>query len=215
MCPIIGPGGKRSLSIIVVALLCASCALWRDRNAERNAPDEPEITAQSPAKDTGEDRESQLKGLVRARIEMAARNQENRKARLISRPPYHFKEYDEYPQGPDTYHIEMRETESRTAPASANVTIPKVRFATRLHRDRDEAQADTNFFRDTGAETVTYEFRYGKWLRAGSLFVAEKTEENVNGAWQPVEPKVERTVPQEEEQAESWWKRTWNTITGR
>jgi hypothetical protein len=89
-----------------------------------------------------------------------------------------------------------------------------LRYATRMHRKRDQAQADGNFLRDTGAQTISYELRNGKWWRAGSLFVAEKTEEYVSGEWVPVQEEVQRTVAAEEENA-NWFNRTWSAITGK
>ena len=109
----------------------------------------------------------------------------------------------------------MQERESRSAPLIADVVLAKQRFVTRLHRDRMEAQNDTNFLRDTGTETTTYELRNGGWVRVGSLFVASKSEENVNGEWAPVKETVERTVAAEEEKSQGWFGRTWSKITGK
>ncbi len=100
-------------------------------------------------------------------------------------------------------------------PYRAQVKIEKKRFATKMHRKRDEALADSNYFRDTGAETLTFELRNGRWYRAGSIFVAESTEENVNGEWVPAQEEVERTVAAEEENSENWWQRAWSSVTGR
>jgi len=85
-----------------------------------------------------------------------------------------------------------------------------------LHRKRGEAEQDANFLRDTGSETDTYELRNGKWVRVGSMFVATKSEENVNGEWLPVNETVKRTVAAEEQKARGgWFKRTWASVTGQ
>jgi len=130
----------------------------------------------------------------------------------VFRRPYFFKEYSVYPDGADEFDADIRETESRTAPVVANVTLEKQRFATRLHRKRAEAAADENFLRDTGVETMTFEWRGGQWKRVGTLFVAEKTEEYVNGEWVPPQEEIQRTVAEEERPG--WWGRTWGKITG-
>ena len=109
----------------------------------------------------------------------------------------------------------IQETESRTVPYRASVKVDKQRYATKLHRKREDAVADSNYARDTGKETLTFEMRNGRWYRAGSLFVAEKTEEYINGEWVPAKEEVERTVAAEDEQAGSWWQRAWESVTGR
>ena len=65
----------------------------------------------------------------------------------------------------------------------------------------------------TGEETLTFEYRNGRWVRIGSLFVAEKTEENVNGEWVPLQEEVERTVAAEEDAG--FVTRTWRNIMDR
>ncbi len=118
--------------------------------------------------------------------------------RLVRRKPYYFKEYAEYAAGARPGDITMVETASRTAPYRADVTLRKVRYATRLRRAKDAARLDTDFLRDTGTEVLSYEFNSGQWRRLGSLFVAEKTEERVGGAWVPVREEPARLVPEEE-----------------
>lgn len=133
---------------------------------------------------------------------------------LIRKKPYFFKEYSHYPDGPTQFKIDIQETDSRTAPYLAKATMKKQRFATRLHRKRNEAVADSNYLRDTGEETITFELRNGRWWRRGSFFVAQQTEEYVNGEWVPAQEQIERTVAAEEPQ-ESWWQRAWSMVTGR
>jgi NADH:ubiquinone oxidoreductase subunit len=112
--------------------------------------------------------------------------------------------------------VMLQETESKSVPYMADVTIAKQRFSTKLHRKRGEAEKDVNFLRDTGTETATYELRSGKWVRAGSIFVANKSEENVNGEWMAVDETVKRVVPEEEKKAKGGWlKRTWSSFTGK
>jgi hypothetical protein len=109
--------------------------------------------------------------------------------------------------------IETRETESRTAPMVADVSLRKQRFVTKLHRKRDEARADEDFLRDTGEETITYELRNGEWTYRSSLFVAESVERQIDGVWTPVE-EVERTDDAEGEEDLSWFGRIWSSVVG-
>ncbi len=160
-----------------------------------------------------EDYEKVLRETVERHLEVAQRNREEQKQAIQRAKPYYFKEYSVYPNGMADADIEYKETESRTRRVIAEVTVDKVRYATRLHRKREDARQDENFFRDTGVETLTYELRSGRWRRVGSLFVAEKTEEFVNGEWVPRREEVERVL--EAEEGKGWFGRMWSTVTGR
>lgn len=189
-------------STVVVAALSAGCASKGGRTPE-------EATSQVSVVD---DRESELRQLVRRHVESAQRNQSEAQADLIHRRPYYYKEYGVYPAGPENFDLDIQESESLSAPYLANVRVEKIRYATRFHRKRDEASSDANFLRDTGFETLSYQWRGGAWKRVGALFVAEKTEEEVNGEWVPAREEIKRTIEQEEEQG--WWGRTWSKVTG-
>ena len=144
-------------------------------------------TAQAPAPASPEEQkaeaESRLRAVVKTRIEAAGAGQAEAKNRLERRNPYYFKQYDVYPDNADNAKIDVQKNESLTAPFLADVKVNKIRFSTRLHRNREEAASDQNFLRDTGVETQTYQYRNGKWNRIATLYVADKTEENVNGEW--------------------------------
>lgn len=191
-------------SLVIVAVLAAGCASRGGQSPE------DAVTVSSAA--AVDEREGELRQLVRRHIESAQRNQSEAQADLIHRRPYFYKEYGIYPNGAEDFEVDIQESESRSAPYLANVRIEKIRYATRFHRKRDEANSDSNFLRDTGVETVSYQWRGGAWKRVGALFVAEKTEENVNGEWVPPREEIKRTVEQEEEKG--WWGRTWSKITG-
>mgnify|MGYP003351680026 CR=1 FL=1 len=165
------------------------------------------------ADDAASDRVAALRSEVHKRIEINARTMAEDKQHLIHRTPYWYKEYSEYPAGSDNFEVQTADTESRAAPMTGAVSLDKIRFSTRLHRDRDEAEHDTNFLRDTGAEKLAYTFRNGRWILTGSTFVADKSEENVNGQWVAVQETVQRTVAKEEKPG--WFARTWATITGK
>jgi len=161
---------------------------------------------------SAENLEAGLRDLAREFI--AGAGGEDGRGTVIKRKPYYYKEYALYPDGAGDIQMDIQEQDSRTVPYVAQVTVSKQRFATKLHRKRDEAVADSNFLRDTGTETLTYELRSQRWWRVGSLFVAERTEEFVNGEWVPAKEEVERTVAEEEKEG-NWFSRAWSTISGR
>lgn len=133
---------------------------------------------------------------------------------ITYRKPYFYKEYAVYPESGEDASVVVQETQKRSAPYVADVTLAKQRFATRLHRKRMDAEADANFLRDTGTETLTFELRNGQWARTGSLFVATVSEERVNGEWTPVQETAIRTAAPEEER-QSFVGRAWKALTGR
>lgn len=185
-----------SVNLLIALVVCVSCA----RNGGTTA--EPVVSVATQG-----DYEAELRDAVRAYLQQEDRAQPE----LLSERPYHYKVYAQYPEGLESFEIDLLEQESRTTPMLAEVTIEKIRFSTRLHRDRNEAAADETFYRDTGTETVTFELRNGRWRRSGSLFVADRTEEYVNGQWVAVQAPPPRTVPGEEPQ-EGFFRRTFGWL---
>lgn len=201
-------GFSLSLCAALVALTVSTgCGHKSDR-----APLDVSMTQPAP-ENSNEDRTASLRGEVHKRIEISERTIAEDKTRVLHRAPYWYKEYAAYPNGSDTFDVDTTETQSRTAPMTATVNLDKVRFSTRLHRERDEAVNDDNFLRDTGSEHLSYEFRNGRWILTGSTFIADRSEELVQGKWVPVEETVQRTVAAEEKPG--WFGRTWATITGK
>ena len=203
--------------LIAVSFALGACSTLGFHKKDKAAGTPPSAAASVPSAEvvpgpmTKEQVASELRTLVTKEIAAASRDDRNTVER---RRPYYFKQYAEYPAS-DEVAIDFQERDSRTTPYSAEVNLPKVRYATRLHRVREEAATDQNFLRDTGNETISFEFRNGRWVRLGSLFHAEKVEENVNGEWLPVREEVKRTVAAEEQNSEGWFGRTWSAITGR
>ncbi len=154
--------------------------------------------------------EQQLQATLQAYIQ--AEENTGDQNQVIRRRPYFLKEYSEYPNGLQGASITIHETDSVTSPYTAEVTIPKVRYATQMHRSRGDAQADNNFLRDTGTETLNFELRGGNWIRVGGLFVPDRTEEFVNGGWEDVVREVERRA--DPDYAPGWFERTWRRIPG-
>lgn len=199
--------------ITTLALSLGLCAIIASCSSTGGGKRE-EVQTDSSGPVASGDQEARLRGMVSEYIKISGQSGGEGHAKLIERKPYFYKEYSVYPEGPDAYTLEIQEKESQTAPYSAVVKIDKQRFATKMYRKRDDAVSDNNFLRDTGSETITFEFRNGRWWRAGSLFVAQKTEEYVNGEWVPAKEEVEQAVAAEEQDS-SWWDRAWYSITGR
>lgn len=193
-------------AVVLAVVVSAGCGHKSDR-----AQIDPSLTQPNP--DVDMDRVATLRNEVRKRIEINNRTLAESKQEVIHRAPYWYKEYAEFPKGSDTFEVETANTESRTAPMTAVVTLDKVRYSTRLHRERSEAVADDNFLRDTGVERVSFEYRNGRWILNGGTYVAERSEELIAGQWVPVQETLQRTVAAEEKPG--WFSRTWSTITGR
>jgi hypothetical protein len=134
-------------------------------------------------------------------------------ARLEHYDPYYFKVYNVYPGGPSDYLIDMTETDSRTAPHAADVRLPRQRIATPMHRDRQAAREDESFLRETGTQVLTYEYRNGRWVRTGSLFMVDRTEQQTAGGWEPVPGKPSRIA--EGADGGNWFTRTWSSLVGK
>lgn len=195
--------------VVGVVVLGASCSRFGGEKSTPSttaAPSDP-VTSQT-------DQEAKLLDAVQSYVRAQGNDASGSGSRLTRKTPYYFKEYSVYPDGADPLDVDVHESDSKTVPYRAQVKLNKQRFATRMHRKRDEAVADSNFLRDTGTETLSFELRGNRWHKVGSLFVAEKTEENLNGEWVPAQEEVERTVSAEEQQ-ESWWSRAWSAISGR
>ena len=206
-----------SLTLLILSLgLMSSCATvrgWRGgHTAAADSAPSAEASLESAAS-TSELEEALLRIVKRHMGDVEADSSRNQ-GRIIRKRPYYFKEYSKYTSEAQLSDVQLTETESRTSPYVADVTLQKVRHATRLHRYREEARLDNDFLRDTGVETLSYELRNGRWTRVGSFFLADKTEEQVNGEWVTVQRMLQRTVVAEEPE-KGWFARAWSRVTGR
>lgn len=191
---------------------CATVRNWRGGN-----DGDPAVTRSDEAVDaaaTRDELKAELRELVERHVDAVEADAASNQGRVIRKRPYYFKEYSNYETPVSEAEVELTETESRTSPYLADVRLEKVRYATRLHRQREEARLDDSFLRDSGTETLSYELRNGRWTRVGSFFLAEKTEEQVDGEWVTVQRALQRTV-QVEEPEKGWFGRAWSRITGR
>jgi len=203
----------RVLTLTLCLMLLAGCAGqgWRIKWGEPsdNAPSAE--AAEAPETATG-GTEADLRQLVAREVRAEERHGSAENADVLRLRPYYVKQYVEYPGGAEAFEVVMQDTDSRTAPVKADVRLDKVRYATKLHRDRKLATADDHFVRSTGVEVITYEYRMGRWRRLGSTFVATRTEERVGGEWVAVQRDAE--TPKAPEASKGWFKRTFGFITG-
>lgn len=153
-----------------------------------------------------------LNEIVRGMITSVNNSAEANKNRVEYQRPYYFKEYVNYPGGESAFEINFREIDSRTRPLMAEVHLDKVRYSTHMHRKEASAAGDNVFFRDTGVETLIFEWHNGRWTRMGAIFEAKTTEEYLNGQWVPRREETVRINPSEDRPG--WFGRLWERIRG-
>lgn len=196
----------RLVSLILIVAMCLPMGCGRRRN---QAVPETEAVAAAQA-DANAEHQAKVAGLAQRYMDDA----KGEKGRLLRNKPYYFKTYSEYGEAPAPETVTVEERQARTAPLAAFVKVPVTRYTTAIHRNRDEAQADENYFRSTGSEKLNFELRSGKWRRVGSLFVADKTEELVKGEWVARKEPPKAEVFQAEDNR-SGFRRFWSALTGR
>lgn len=189
-------------TVCLLPLALAACAIFGRSGGGSGTPIALEDVEQTPISE----RREEIRRIAQREFEEAA-GSGPRNSEVLQQRPYFFKEYVEFPEGTDNFRLEIRELESQAVPYAAEAAIDQVRYTTRFHRSREEAIADDNFLRDTGTLNVTYEWRNGQWRRVASFFVADRTEELVDGQWVQVEKPPQRAVP-EERGDEGWFNRT-------
>jgi len=185
--------------VLVAALVVGGCAHSAKKEPSASAAGESRVE-QTP------EYEAILRESITRELLAAARIGDAPASKILFKRPYYFKEYFSYPNAEDIFVLDFTETESRTIPLTAEANVEKIRFSTRVHQKREDARIDENFLRDTGIETISYELRNGKWHRQASLFVADKTEENISGEWQSIRDRPERHIL-EPEQPKGGWRR--------
>lgn len=141
-----------------------------------------------------EEEREELSGTVLAEIDDQRGSDNASRAVMMYYRPYYFREYYEFPEGED-FELDVMEMDSRTTPYAAQAVVRKIRYATEMHKKRDDARNDTDFYRDAGREYISYEWTSGEWRRMGSLFVAEETERMIDGSWQTAYRPSGTTLP--------------------
>ena len=197
------------LAASVLFFLVCGCAVFRNKGDDANTASLPVAVSQ------GEDIEASLRAIVRMELDAeAAVEKEGGKPTLHYASPYYYREATVFPKGTDSFEFKIRETDSLTNPYNAEVSVDKMRLFTKMHRSKNSAMDDSTLFRSTGIQTWTYAFRNGHWAKVGGLFIAAKTEENVNGEWVPLKEEVHRALAAEEPQQSTLGK-IWTSVFGQ
>jgi len=113
----------------------------------------------------------------------------------------YFKEYYEYPDGDEFVIVNVQPRDSRTIPYQGTVRIAKIRYATKIHGQKDTARRDDVYQKDSGFETLSFEWRNGDWYRRGGLFVAVESEDLVDGEWVSIATNKPRTENYRDDEA--------------
>lgn len=159
---------------------------------------------------TLEEERGGLRAAVLAEIDDQRGSDDASRAVMQHYRPYYFREYYEFPEG-DDFELDIIEMDSRTTPYAAQAVVRKIRYATEMHKKRDDARADEDFYRDAGREYISYEWTSGEWRRLGSLFVAEETERMIDGSWQTAYRPSGTTLPDPAE-SKGFFGRTLDTL---
>ena len=191
----------------VLSPLLAACATSGGKQSAGVPDDVPVVS----------EREAELREIVARRVRGLNESGATSRSRLLRRKPYFYKEYSEYPSGVSEMALSINEADSRTAPYWAEVQLEKVRYATSLTRNRSQARGNADFVRATGIETTSYQLRNGKWVLVGSLFVAAKRDELLNGQWQPIQgsSRARRFADDAEGPQGNWFSRGWRRLRGK
>jgi hypothetical protein len=200
---------SRGILVLTVAAMLAGCGTF---GRGGNAPNPGGRLRSEPVADLS-NAEGAARELVRAYLAQTGTSADAAQAELLYAHPYYYRQFVVYPEGPDAFELEMLRTDSRTMPYTAEARYTKVRYATELHRNRDDALADDDFRRGTGTETMALQLKNGRWSRVSNLFVAEQLERREDGVWVPVQERAADSTATEEEAG--MFRRLWNSVFGR
>lgn len=191
--------------VITVIILAIAVGCSRGRSSQT-------LFSDNKFSATEEDARERLNEIIREEIAAGGEQKEGAIVPVIYRRPYYFREYSVYPDGPDGFSADFRENDSRTRPLMAEVKLSKIRYSTQMYRKEHEAAADTNFFKDTGVETLVFEWHNGRWTRIGAIFDAQKTEEKIGEEWVPRREETVRVNPDADKRG--WFGRLWERVRG-
>jgi hypothetical protein len=205
---------SRFLLAICLAAILGACGTLGGRFGGGGGTDTEAMESTSAVALDAEAARAALRDVVASHVERSTQGGGAERSQVVRSKPYYFKEYAEYPADAlSIMAVELQETESRTGPFRAEVTLPKTRYATRLHRSRNSASSDGEFIRQTGRETLNLVLRSGRWKVLGSAFVADRTEMATGGVWQEADEAAAASVVVEPER-QGWFTRQWSKVFG-
>ena len=130
-------------------------------------------------------------------------NKERFKGRVVSVPGddvnYHYKYYDEFPEGPEGLDIEVNALETFSPSYEGEVEYRKIRYQTRYTNSSSRASKDNDFIRDEGVQRETHEFDRGKWRLKSSIFEVRNTSVYGEDRWRATRGRIRRVEEEEPE----------------
>ena len=140
--------------------------------------------------------------LVR-QFEYLEENKERFKGRVVIVPgddvKYHYKYYDEFPEGPEGLDIEIKPLETFSPSYEGKVEYRKIRYQTRYTNSRARASKDNDFIRDEGVQREEHEFDRGKWRLKSSVFEVRSTSVYGEDRWRATRGRIRRVEEEEPE----------------
>ncbi len=198
---------RRAIPLILLGALVAlpGCGTLK------GTPKTPATGIDVPVSTRAEE-ERGLEALVLKELEAAARYSSEGNSQLRHPRPYFYREYVVYPDGIEQFRAVYSETESRTTPLTAEASLRMVRYATELTKNKESARNDSDFQRDEGKQTLSFQYRNGKWRRVGSVFIAEKSERFSDGEWRLVRERAQIEAAPEVAPKTGLWRRALNRV---
>lgn len=189
-------------STVLINSSCSTIKGWISHDS-KSASTQEQVTPEVTHVPTKEDYIQDLQQIIKNEIKSAMSKDKNY---IYHKKPYFWKNYSTYSNADGPFDIKIQETDSKSKPYIAKVELQKTMYYTQLHRNRRNAEEDTNFIRSIGKETLTYELRNGRWAKIGSLFIPEQTEKKVGDNWVPLkEEELQKEQP--EEPKKGWFNR--------
>ncbi len=129
-------------------------------------------------------------------IEFLEQNKEKYKDRVVTLPAedvkYHYKYYDEFPEGPEGLDIEVEPLETFSPSFKGEAKYRKIRYQTRFTTSSRRAATDNDFIRDEGMQTEVYEFDGEKWNLKRSIFEVRNTSVFGEDRWRATRGRIRR-----------------------
>ena len=163
------------LQVVRIGLVCLlvavlpGCAIFSGGKSKSKAMSSDVVVDQSQ-------HDKQLRTLIDRHLKDSSQYNSAANAQLLFRKPYHYREYVEYPNGIDSYSIDISKTEYKGTPYIAKARLEKNRYVTDLEKKKSKARKDSEFNFATGTQTLSYELRHGQWRETGSVFVAQESQ---------------------------------------
>jgi hypothetical protein len=187
----------RICSILLIGALLAGCSSAQKSRAPSN-PD-PLIKGEV----TEEKARRALEMKLTRQMEYLEQNKQNFKSRVVSLPAeevkYHYKYYDEFPEGPEGLDIDIESLETFSPSFKGEAKYRKIRYQTRYTTSKGRAAKDTDFIRDEGMQTEVYEFDGEKWAVKRSIFEVRNTSVYGEDRWRATRGRIRRVEGDEPE----------------